>query len=150
MDEAVQAMEPFYRVLLVEDNEGDALLTRKAFEMAGIDGELTVMEDGEKAIEFLRRARDEDDSLRPDLILLDMNLPLKSGIEVLKEIKGDSFFKTIPVIVLSSSRAERDVLASYANHGNGYILKPYGIKRLAEVVSVIESFWFKTAVLPNE
>lgn len=132
-----------FDILLVEDNEGDAFLTRKAFTAAGISCRIEVAEDGEQALLHLRRAGNV-----PDLILLDMNLPKCNGLEILRQIKGDEALKKIPVIVFSSSRAECDVQASYALHGNGYVLKPQSAERLQQIVEAINSFWLKTAILP--
>ena len=141
--------ENVFEVLLIEDNEGDAYLTRKAFEMADMRSRIQVAEDGEQAMEILQRKGEYRNAAVPDLILLDMNLPRQTGLDILKSIKSDVRFCKIPVIVLSSSRAESDVQSSYAMHGNGYILKPHGIRRLSEVVKAIETFWFKTAILPH-
>jgi len=138
------------KILLVEDNDGDAFLTCRAFAQSDSFYDVIVARDGDEAMDVLNQSTCEATGKLPDLILLDMNLPKCSGLEVLRKIKSDDDLKHIPVIILSSSRAERDVRSSYASHGNGYILKPHGLKRLAEVVAAIELFWFKTAVLAPE
>jgi two-component system, chemotaxis family, response regulator Rcp1 len=136
-------------LLMVEDNYGDVLLARKAFLTAKIANNLTVAGDGEQALGMLRRLGVHANQVRPDLILLDLNLPRMDGKEVLKEIKADPDLQRIPVIVLTSSSADIDILKSYELNANGYIVKPVNLERLKEVVASLESFWFTVVVLPT-
>jgi|SRR5580700_4453920 CheY-like chemotaxis protein len=135
-------------LLLVEDNYGDVLLTQEAFRSAKIGNNLAVAVDGEEALAMLRKEGRYHAQPTPDLILLDLNLPRMDGREVLKTVKSDPVLHTIPVIVLTSSSAEIDVLRSYELMANGYIVKPVTFDRLKEVVALIESFWFTVVVLP--
>lgn len=135
-------------ILLVEDNEGDVLLTKKAFEQAKIKNNISVARDGEQAIQILTDRAEESPPFRPDIILLDINLPRKDGKQVLKEIKEHEYLKHIPVVVLTSSEAEKDVAMTYKLHANSYIVKPINLEKFHKVVSAIESFWFEIVVLP--
>jgi CheY-like chemotaxis protein len=137
-------------LLLVEDNYGDVLLTREAFRGAKISNNLTVASDGEQAMAMLRQQGAYFDQPRPDLILLDLNLPRMDGREVLLEIKNDPVLQRTPVIVLTSSKADVDVLKSYDLRANGYIVKPVTLDRLKEIVNLLEAFWFSVVVLPPE
>jgi chemotaxis family two-component system response regulator Rcp1 len=137
-------------ILLVEDNLGDVLLTRKAFKNAGIANHITVAEDGNTALTMLRREGEYHSHPLPDMILLDLNLPKKSGKDVLKEIKTDDSLKRIPVIVLTSSRAEIDVVKSYNLHANSYIVKPVSLEKFSEMLKSLEQFWFVVTVMPDE
>jgi CheY-like chemotaxis protein len=134
-------------LLLVEDNYGDVLLAREAFRSAKIRNNLTVAGDGEEALGVLRQEGAHGDKPRPDLILLDLNLPRMDGREVLQAIKADPGLQMIPVIVMTSSKAEIDVLKSYQLSANGYIVKPVDFGRLQEIVASLESFWFTVVVL---
>jgi CheY-like chemotaxis protein len=136
-------------VLLVEDDPGDALITREAFERSEILNSLHVVTDGEKALNFLRRTREYSDAPRPALILLDINLPRRSGLEVLSEMKADRDLKTIPVVVLTTSSAHEDVLRSYELHANAYVTKPVGFDLYTEAVRQIDEFFLALARLPN-
>jgi CheY-like chemotaxis protein len=140
--------EPF-SILLVEDNPGDIDLTREALRDAKVHIQLHVAMDGVEAIDFLRRRGSHVTAPRPDLVLLDLNLPRKDGREVLAEIKGDPELRTIPVVVLSSSEAERDILRSYELHANCYVTKPVDLDRLIEIVNSIEEFWMTIVKLPS-
>lgn len=135
-------------ILLVEDNPGDVLLTKTAFEQAKISHNISAVEDGEQALDYLNKRDGYENATRPDLILLDLNMPKKDGREVLAEIKKDENLKRIPVIVLTSSQAEQDVSKSYDLHANSYISKPVDLKKFSEIISAIESFWFSVSVLP--
>lgn len=135
-------------ILLVEDNPGDVRLTQEALRAGKVWNRMHHAADGDAALAFLRREGIYADAPRPDAILLDLNLPRKDGREVLSEIKGDPQFATIPVVILTTSRAEEDVLKSYGLHANCYIVKPLDFNRFAEVVSAIESFWFCIVKLP--
>ena len=134
-------------LLLVEDNYGDVLLTREAFSAAKISNNMAVAADGEEALKLLRREGAYAAHPRPDLILLDLNLPRLDGREVLQAIKSDVDLQRIPVLVLTSSSSEADVLKSYQLNANGYVVKPVDFERLREIVASIESFWFSVVVL---
>jgi chemotaxis family two-component system response regulator Rcp1 len=135
-------------ILLVEDNPGDAELAREALEGCKLHNRLHVVDDGEKAMAFLRQQSPYADMPRPDLILLDLNLPRKDGREVLAEVKADDTLKRIPVVILTSSRAEEDVLKSYNLHANCYITKPMDLNQFLHVVRSIQDFWLSIVVLP--
>ncbi len=137
-------------ILMVEDNQGDADLTREGLDRSKISNRLHVVEDGEKAMAFLRRQGTYAEAPRPDLILLDLNLPRKDGREVLAEIKSDDNLKRIPVVILTSSRAEEDIVKSYNLHANCYISKPIELKQFLDVVKSIENFWLSIVVLPHD
>ncbi|HEX2619717.1 MAG TPA: response regulator [Phototrophicaceae bacterium] len=141
-------MQPI-EILLVEDNPGDARLTREALKDSKMNNNLSVVEDGVEAIEFLRRIGQYADAPRPDIILLDLNLPRKDGREVLQEIKADNDLKRIPVVVLTTSDDERDILSTYDLHANCYITKPVNLNRFIEIVKSIEGFWFSIVKLPR-
>ena len=136
-------------VLLVEDNPGDVRLTQEAFKEAKISIKLDVTMDGAEAIKFLRKEDDYADAVTPDLILLDLNLPKKDGREVLKEIKTDDTLKRIPVVVLTTSNAEQDIMKSYNLHVNCYINKPVDFEKFFDIIQKIEEFWLTTAILPT-
>jgi chemotaxis family two-component system response regulator Rcp1 len=135
-------------ILLVEDSPGDVELTREALESCKLHNRLHVVGDGEKAMAFLRRQDPYADAPRPDLMLLDLNLPRKDGREVLTEVKSDEDLKRLPVIILTSSRAEEDVLRTYNLHANCYITKPIDVDQFFKVLRSIESFWLSIVVLP--
>jgi two-component system response regulator len=137
-------------ILLVEDSPGDVDLTKLALEDAKLINNLSVVEDGIQAIDFLRRTGSYSNAPHPDLILLDLNLPRKDGREVLAEIKEDPILKLIPVVILTTSDAERDVLQAYALHANCYITKPVNIENFISVVKAIQDFWFAVVKLPPE
>jgi chemotaxis family two-component system response regulator Rcp1 len=137
-------------ILLVEDSPSDAQLAIEALQAAKIANRLSHVEDGVEAMQFLRREGPYSDAPRPDLILLDLNLPRKDGREVLKELKQDAELMLIPVVVLTTSRAEQDVLRSYALHANCYIAKPVDFIQFMEVVKSIEHFWLAIVTLPKE
>lgn len=137
-------------ILLVEDNPGDVLLTQTAFRRGKVSNNMHVVEDGEQAMAFLHRDGIYQDMPRPDLILLDLNLPRKDGREVLDEIKADEDLRIIPVIILTTSAAEEDILRSYRLHANGYITKPVDWKEFMDVVRTIEEFWLTVVRLPTE
>ena len=137
-------------VLLIEDDPGDVLMTKEAFEHYRIRNELHVVGDGEQAILFLRKDGDYADAPRPGLILLDLNLPRRNGHEVLAELKSDPDLLTIPVVVLTTSQAEEDILRSYALHANAYISKPVDFERFIDVVRQIDDFFLTLVKLPGE
>jgi two-component system response regulator len=136
------------QVLLVEDNPGDVRLTREAFKDSQIVNELFVVGDGVQALEYLRGENGYAHAPKPDLILLDLNLPKKDGREVLAEIKNDVRLSYIPVVVLTTSSAEQDVLRSYELAANCYVTKPIEFDQFVEVVRSIHNFWFSTVTLP--
>ena len=135
-------------ILLVEDNPGDARLAVEALKDNKIRNELYTVEDGVEATNFLRKKGKYSNVPRPDLILLDLNLPKKDGREVLAEIKEDDELKVIPVVVLTISKAEEDILKSYNLHANCFITKPIDLKQFMEVIKSIESFWLSIVKLP--
>ncbi len=137
-------------ILLVEDNPGDVRLTREALRDGKIVNNLHVAEDGVDALAFLRREGKYRDAVRPELILLDLNLPKKDGREVLAEIKADEALKRIPVVILTSSEAEQDIVKSYNLHANCYVTKPVDLDQFITVVKSIEHFWLKVVRLPPE
>jgi CheY-like chemotaxis protein len=128
-------------VLLVEDDPGDVLMTREAFEHYKLRNVLHVVTDGEQALQFLRRTGDYTDAPRPGLILLDLNLPRRDGLEVLAELKADPVLKVIPVVILTTSQAHEDILRSYALHANAYVSKPVDFERFMDVVRQIDNFF---------
>jgi len=136
-------------LLLVEDSEPDVRLTKEALKEAKVWNNLWVVEDGVEAMEFLRRQGRHTDAPRPDLILLDLNLPRKDGRQVLQEIKADPSLRRIPVVILTTSRDEADVLRAYDLHANCYITKPVDFNRFMEVVKSIEDFWLTVVRLPG-
>jgi CheY-like chemotaxis protein len=136
-------------ILLVEDNKGDVRLTIEGLKEGKVRNNLHVAQDGVEAMDFLRRKGPFKDSVRPDLILLDLNLPRMDGREVLAQLKSDPHFKTIPVVVLTTSRAEQDVLHSYELQANCYITKPVDLEQFITVVKSIEDFWLTIVTLPH-
>ena len=136
------------QILLVEDNPGDVRLTQEALTEGKLSSNLEVVIDGQQAIEYLHRKGPYADAIRPDLILLDLNLPKKDGREVLKELKTDGNLKRIPVVVLTTSKAPEDVLQAYGLNANCYIAKPIDLEQFIEVVRSIEHFWLSVATLP--
>jgi len=137
-------------VLLVEDSPGDVRLTREAFKDAKVHISLHVASDGAEAMAFLGREGSYVNAPRPDLILLDLNLPKKDGREVLEEIKESASLKTIPVVILTTSASEKDILRSYRLHANCYITKPVDLAGFLKVVKSIDNFWLSVVKLPHE
>jgi CheY-like chemotaxis protein len=136
------------QVLLVEDNPGDVRLTQEALKDAKVHLELKVVNDGVEAMEYLHREGKYAESLRPDLVLLDLNLPRKDGREVLAEIKNDPLLQAIPVVVLTTSASEADILRTYMLHANCYITKPVDMEGFLTVVRSIDDFWLSIVKLP--
>ena len=136
-------------VLLVEDDPGDVLMTQEAFELHKIRNNLHVVSDGVQALAFLRREGAYASAPRPGLVLLDLNLPKKDGREVLAEIKADESLRTIPVVVLTTSEAEEDILRSYDLHANAYVTKPVDFHRFVEIVQRIDDFFVTVVKLPR-
>ncbi|MBI1878172.1 MAG: response regulator [Chloroflexi bacterium] len=137
-------------ILLVEDNPGDADLAQETLEESKVLNNLHVVSDGVEALAFLRQEGAYAEMPRPDLILLDLNLPKKSGHEVLAEIKQDPGLSRIPVVILTTSQTERDVLKAYNLHANAYVTKPVDLGQFIEVVKSIEEFWLTIVILPSE
>jgi len=135
-------------ILLVEDNPGDVRLTKEALREGKVYNNLHWAKDGVEALEFLRRQGKHAKAPRPDIILLDLNLPKKDGREVLEIIKGDEQLKNIPVVVLTTSKAEEDVVRSYALHANCYVTKPVDLEKFIVVVKSIDRFWLTVVTLP--
>ncbi|MEU8361916.1 response regulator [Nonomuraea sp. NPDC048882] len=135
-------------VLLVEDDQGDILLTREAFDLNKVHNRLNVVNDGEQAMAYLRREGEFADAPRPDLVLLDLNLPRMSGMEVLEEVKADAELRTIPVVILTTSEAEEDILRSYRLHANAYVAKPVDFEQFIRVVRQIDNFFVTVVKLP--
>ena len=137
-------------ILLVEDNPGDVRLTQEAMKEGKMRNRLSVAVDGVEAMAFLRQEGKFADAPRPDVILLDLNLPKKDGRTVLAEIKADPDLKRIPVVILTSSKADDDILNSYDSHANCYITKPSDLEQFIDVVKSVEGFWFQIVKLPKE
>jgi two-component system, chemotaxis family, response regulator Rcp1 len=137
-------------ILLVEDNPADVRLTQEAFREAKVRNNLHVAQDGVAALEFLHRVNGHRDAPRPDIVLLDLNLPRKDGREVLAEIKEDESLKRIPVVILTTSTAEQDILRTYDLHANCYINKPVDLEKFITLVKSIEDFWLTIVILPSE
>jgi CheY-like chemotaxis protein len=136
-------------VLLVEDDPGDVLLIREAFDFNKVHNNLKVVNDGEQALAYLKNEGDYADAHRPDLVLLDLNLPRKDGREVLAEVKADERLRTIPIVVLTTSEAEEDVLKSYQLHANAYVTKPVDFERFVAIVRQIDDFFVSVVRLPS-
>ena len=136
-------------ILLVEDNPGDVRLTQEALRESKVLNELHVVRDGEEAMSFLRQNGQYADAPRPGLILLDLNLPKKDGREVLAEIKSDKQLKSIPVVILTTSNAEIDIMKTYENHANCFITKPVNLEQFITIIESIESFWLTIVQLPT-
>ena len=136
-------------ILLIEDNPGDVRLTQEAFKEGNMNIKLDVVMDGVEAIKYLNKEMPYNQAITPDLILLDLNLPKKDGREVLLEIKTDSKLKRTPVVVLTTSNAQQDILKSYNLHVNCYINKPVDFDKFFDIIQKIEDFWLSTAILPT-
>ena len=140
----LQAIE----ILLVEDNPADVRLTQEALKEGKVCNKLNVAEDGVEALAYLRQQGQYAGAVLPDIILLDLNLPKKDGREVLEEIKNDSVLKRIPVVVLTTSKAEEDILRAYDLHANCFVTKPVDLEQFIQVVQSVETFWFTVVKLP--
>lgn len=137
-------------ILLVEDDPGDVRLTQEALKDSKMRNNLHIVEDGIEALAFLRNEGDYADVPKPDIILLDLNLPRKDGREVLQEIKDDEKLKRIPVVILTTSENDEDILTSYDLHANCYITKPVDMNQFVQIVKTIEGFWFSIVKLPPQ
>ena len=137
-------------ILLVEDNPGDVRLAKEGLKECKLNNTLHVVGDGAEAMDFLHRRGKYANAVRPDLILLDLNLPKKHGREVLAEIKSDEKLKRIPVVILTTSKAEEDIFKTYELHANCYVTKPVDLDQFIKIVKSIHSFWFEIVSLPSE
>ena len=135
-------------ILLVEDDPGDVLITREAFEHYKIRNSLHVVSDGEQALRFMRQEAEYADVPRPGLILLDLNLPRRDGLQVLAELKADPELRVIPVVILTTSQSEEDILRSYSLHANAFVSKPVDVERFMDVIRQIDSFFITVVKLP--
>ncbi|WP_322618801.1 response regulator [Deinococcus terrestris] len=135
-------------ILLVEDSEPDVLLTQEAFEGARVPNRVHVVRDGVEALRFLRREDEHAGAPRPDVILMDINMPRKNGLEVLGEIKADPDLATIPVVMLTTSQSDDDVRGSYARHASGYVVKPVGFENFLQAIRAFEDFWMTFVRFP--
>ncbi len=145
-------MENYLRpieILLVEDNEADIVLTKNALKTLKLQNTLSVCRDGEEGLDFLYKRGEYVNAVTPDLVLMDLNMPKVSGMEVLEKIKNDPKLSMIPVIILSTSSAEKDVISSYQNHANSYIKKPIDFMKFIEVIQEIENYWFSIVKTPS-
>lgn len=137
-------------ILLVEDNAGDVRLTMEALKESKVRNTLNVVNDGVEALAYLRCSGKYKNASRPDIMLLDLNLPKKDGREVLEEIKQDDKLKEIPVVVLTTSKSEQDIVKAYSNHANCFITKPVDFGQFVEIIKTIEHFWFNVVKLPRK
>ncbi|GBF06864.1 response regulator receiver protein [Deinococcus aerius] len=140
--------KPHIEILLVEDSEPDVLLTQEAFADARVPNRVHVVGDGVEALRFLRREGEHCSAPRPDVILLDINMPRKNGLEVLAEIKADPDLVTIPVVMLTTSQSDDDVRGSYARHASGYVVKPVGFENFLQAIRAFEDFWMTYVRFP--
>lgn len=145
----METCEKGIQILLVEDNPGDIRLTQEVLKDGKICNHLSIVMDGEEAMSFLKKTDKYKDAVTPDIILLDLNLPKKDGRQVLAEIKSDPVLKIIPVIILTTSSAEQDILNTYANHANAYITKPVDFDQFINVIRTFENFWLTIVKLPT-
>lgn len=143
-------MDKIFEIMIIEDNDGDVFLAKKAFETLEIAHNISVAFDGEQAMDMLNRVGEYTDIPRPDIILLDLNLPGRDGKRILKDIKSAPHLKRIPVFVLSSSKSPEDVLEAYNDLANVYICKPQTINDFRELVAAMKIFWIKYAIIPHE
>jgi two-component system response regulator len=143
----VEKIKPI-EILLVEDNQGDVRLTKEAFKEVGFKIKLNVVRDGIEAIDYLHKKKNFTDKSRPNLILLDLNMPKKDGREVLKEVKADKSLKLIPIVVLTTSNSRDDIMDAYAHHANCYITKPVDMLKFIETIKKIGDFWFNHVKFP--
>jgi CheY-like chemotaxis protein len=149
MNDTAKADGRLMNILLVEDNLADVMLTTEALREGNIPHELNAVNDGAEAIDYLRREGKYADTVRPDIILLDINLPKKNGFDVLTEIKQNPDLQSIPVIIHTTSSAKQDIRRAYGLHANCYIVKPVDLDDFFRIVRSIEDFWFKVTTLPN-
>ena len=141
-------MDNIVNILLVEDNPADARLIEEVFKDTNVNNKIYVVKDGVDAMNFLNKENEYSEAPRPEMILLDLNLPRKDGREVLKEIKRNEELKSIPIVILTTSSAKEDVIKTYSNHANCYITKPVDFDQFLRVITAIEDFWLKVVELP--
>jgi CheY-like chemotaxis protein len=139
----------FLNILIVEDNSGDIVLTREAFGEVGLSEKVHISKDGEEAMRFLKKESPFENVPTPDIILLDLNIPKKDGREILAEIKNDDRLKVIPVIILTTSKSEKDILSCYRSYANCYIEKPVDFDQFVEIIGSIKDFWLNLVCLPS-
>lgn len=137
------------KILLIEDNDGDILLTDEAFKEANFESQLTVLKDGQQAIKYLKKEAEFQNGLTPDIILLDLNIPKINGLEVLDFIKSDRYLKVIPVIILTTSNSQNDILKSYERHANCYLTKPVNFSNFVRLLKLLTEFWLTAVQLPK-
>ena len=145
-------MENYLRtveILLIEDNEADIVLTKNALKTLRLKNNLSVCRNGEEGLNFLYKRNEYADAITPDLVLMDLNMPKVSGMEVLEQLKKDPKLCMIPVIILSTSSAEKDIIKCYQNHANSYIKKPIDFLKFIEVIKEVENYWFSTVQIPS-
>lgn len=142
-------MKQEIKILLIEDSDGDILLITQALKKAQVTNGVTVIKDGDKALQYLRKEGNYQDVETPDMVLLDINLPKVDGMEVLAEIKNDPLLMSIPVVMLTTSESEKDIINSYNNHANCYIVKPVNFQKFIDVVQLIKEFWISVVKLPR-
>ena len=146
-------MENYLRpieILLVEDNEADIVLTKNALKTLKLQNNLSICRNGEEALDFLNKRGEYENAITPDLVLMDLNMPKLNGIEALEQIKNNPKLSMIPVIILSTSSAEKDVINSYQNHANSYIKKPIDFMKFLDVIQQIENYWFSIVKTPSK
>ena len=141
-------MDNVVNILLVEDNPADARLIEEVFKDTNVNNKIYVVKDGVEAMNFLNKENEYSEAPRPEMILLDLNLPRKDGREVLKEVKKNEELKSIPIVILTTSSAKEDVIKTYSNHANCYITKPVDFDQFLRVITAIEDFWLKVVELP--
>ena len=141
-------MDSIVNILLVEDNPADARLIEEVFKDTNVNNKIYVVKDGVEAMDFLNKENEFSDAPKPEMILLDLNLPRKDGREVLKEVKRNDELKSIPIVILTTSSAKEDVIKTYSNHANCYITKPVDFDQFLRVITAIEDFWLKVVELP--
>jgi CheY-like chemotaxis protein len=141
-------MDNTVNILLVEDNPADARLIEEVFKDTNVNNKIYVVKDGVEAMDFLNKENDFSDAPKPEMILLDLNLPRKDGREVLREVKKNDELKSIPIVILTTSSAKEDVIKTYSNHANCYITKPVDFDQFLRVITAIEDFWLKVVELP--
>ena len=141
-------MDKIVNILLVEDNPADARLIEEVFKDTNVNNKIYVVKDGVEAMDFLNKKNEYSDFPKPEMILLDLNLPRKDGREVLKEVKKNDELKSIPIVILTTSSAKEDVIKTYSNHANCYITKPVDFDQFLRVITAIEDFWLKVVELP--
>lgn len=137
------------KILLIDDNEGDILLTNEAFKEANFDSQLIALKDGQQAIKYLKKEAEFQNRLTPDIILLDLNIPKINGLDVLDFIKSDRYLKVIPVIILTTSNSQNDILKSYERHANCYLTKPVNFSNFSMLIQLVTKFWLTAVELPK-